>query len=146
MVWTSYRKQPSSPLPWCIRTPGLGSFARSIRQANGVLVDLHGAVGSPNDQQHTEILDGQTNLFDMLSKCVNVPCSATGPVNNIVGIQILNEPRYQCLRISVSFIPCIFQIMEILPPEASRRFDRYNGDIKRASRERWITALMTSTP
>lgn len=65
----------------------------------GVLVDLHGAPGSQNGQQHSGISDSQTQLFGndcyanktmtvlsfLVEKFVNV--------TNVVGIQILNEPQ-----------------------------------------------------
>ena len=46
------------------------SWARVVRAINqageaglGVLMDLHGAVGSQNGQQHSGVSDGKTNLF-----------------------------------------------------------------------------------
>ena len=81
------------------------SWPRVVRAINdaadagiGVLVDLHGAPGSQNGQQHSGISDGQTNLFGndwytnksmavlsfLMQELVNV--------TNVVGIQILNEP------------------------------------------------------
>jgi glucan 1,3-beta-glucosidase len=65
----------------------------------GVLVDLHGAVGSQNGQPHSGISDGATNLFknpsnvkktlDVLIYLVQQMVSMT----NVVGIQVLNEPE-----------------------------------------------------
>ncbi|KAF9069861.1 glycoside hydrolase superfamily [Rhodocollybia butyracea] len=49
----------------------------------GVLVDVHGAVGSQNGQPHSGISDGKTNLFSQNSCCVS----------NVVGVQLLNEPE-----------------------------------------------------
>ncbi|KDR81860.1 hypothetical protein GALMADRAFT_240110 [Galerina marginata CBS 339.88] len=79
-------------------------IVRAINQAGkhglGVLVDLHGAVGSQNGQQHSGMSDGQTNLFSVpenMGKTVGVLTFLTkmlAPVNNVVGIQILNEPTY----------------------------------------------------
>ena len=81
--------------------PGI---VRAINQAGnvgiGVLVDLHGAVGSQNGQQHSGISDGATNLFSVPSNmdktiavltflAQNLACVA-----NVVGIQILNKPQY----------------------------------------------------
>ncbi|PPQ67653.1 hypothetical protein CVT25_012681 [Psilocybe cyanescens] len=77
---------------------------RAINQAGdhglGVLIDLHGAVGSQNGQPHSGISDGQTNLFNVSSnmdKTIVVLTSLAeqlATVNNIVGIQLLNEPQY----------------------------------------------------
>lgn len=65
----------------------------------GVMVDLHGAVGSQNGQPHSGISDGAVNLFtnetnmqktiDVLTFLVKNLCLVT----NVVGIQILNEPQ-----------------------------------------------------
>ncbi|KAF8911177.1 glycoside hydrolase family 5 protein [Gymnopilus junonius] len=79
-------------------------IVRAINQAGkaglGVLVDLHGAPGSQNGQPHSGISDGQTHLFDVpanMDKTVNVLtflAKTFAPVNNVVGIQLLNEPQY----------------------------------------------------
>ncbi|ESK96875.1 glycoside hydrolase family 5 protein [Moniliophthora roreri MCA 2997] len=65
----------------------------------GVLVDLHGAVGSQNGQPHSGISDGQTQLFenqrniDLTLNCLTFLMKALVDVTNVVGIQILNEPQ-----------------------------------------------------
>ncbi|QRV79062.1 Cellulase (glycosyl hydrolase family 5 protein) [Ceratobasidium sp. AG-Ba] len=65
----------------------------------GVLVDLHGAVGSQNGQSHSGTSDGQIHLFDddeNMSRTTNVLIYLTKqlvPISNVVGIQVLNEPR-----------------------------------------------------
>ncbi|KAG8718237.1 Glucan 1,3-beta-glucosidase 3 [Ceratobasidium sp. 394] len=65
----------------------------------GVLVDLHGAVGSQNGQSHSGTSDGQMTLFDdneNMKKTTDVLVYLTKqlvPISNVVGIQILNEPR-----------------------------------------------------
>ncbi|KAF8810115.1 glycoside hydrolase [Phlegmacium glaucopus] len=79
-------------------------IVRAINQAGhfgiGVLVDLHGAVGSQNGQHHSGISDGATNLFSVpsnMDKTVDVLtflAQKLAGVNNVVGIQILNEPQY----------------------------------------------------
>jgi len=79
-------------------------IVRAINQAGdagiGVLVDLHGAVGSQNGQQHSGISDGATNLFSVpsnMDKTIDVLtflARELAGVNNVVGIQILNEPQY----------------------------------------------------
>jgi glucan 1,3-beta-glucosidase len=79
-------------------------IVRAINQAVdagiGVLVDLHGAVGSQNGQQHSGVSDGATNFFNVpsnMDKTINVLvflARELACVNNVVGIQILNEPRY----------------------------------------------------
>ncbi|KAL4253866.1 glycosyl hydrolase 5 (cellulase A) family protein [Abortiporus biennis] len=78
-------------------------IVRAINWANnndiGVLVDLHGAPGSQNGQQHSGISDGQTNLFDNpenIQRAMDVLTFLTQQlvnVSNVVGIQILNEPQ-----------------------------------------------------
>ncbi|KAJ7632503.1 glycoside hydrolase superfamily [Roridomyces roridus] len=97
---------------FCDRTPFgplsdvyRNSWAYIVRTINlaaeyglGVLVDLHGAVGSQNGQPHSGISDHQVGLFnsssnqqktlDVLAYLTNQLCTVT----NIVGIQILNEP------------------------------------------------------
>ncbi|KAF8162882.1 glycoside hydrolase family 5 protein [Crassisporium funariophilum] len=76
---------------------------RAINQAGkvgiGVLVDLHGAVGSQNGQQHSGVSDGATNLFNVPSnmdqtiKVLIFLAEQLAGVDNVVGIQILNEPQ-----------------------------------------------------
>ncbi|CAA7265374.1 unnamed protein product [Cyclocybe aegerita] len=66
----------------------------------GVLVDLHGAVGSQNGQPHSGVSDGNATLFSVqqnMDKTVDVLAflaKELAPVNNVVGIQLLNEPNY----------------------------------------------------
>ncbi|KJA20294.1 glycoside hydrolase family 5 protein [Hypholoma sublateritium FD-334 SS-4] len=77
---------------------------RAINQAAhaniGVLLDLHGAVGSQNGQPHSGISDGQTQLFaipenmDKTIAALEYVAGQLQSVNNVVGIQILNEPTY----------------------------------------------------
>ena len=77
---------------------------RAVNQAGnaglGVLLDLHGAPGSQNGQPHSGISDGQTNLFSVpenMDKAIEVLTflvQTFALVNNVVGIQILNEPVY----------------------------------------------------
>jgi glucan 1,3-beta-glucosidase len=65
----------------------------------GVLIDLHGAVGSQNGQPHSGISDGGTNLFsdptnmDKTIEVLGFLMQQLVSVNNVVGIQILNEPQ-----------------------------------------------------
>ena len=76
---------------------------QTINSANthgiGVLVDLHGAPGSQNGQQHSGISDGATNLFDnpgYINQTINVLTFLAQNltyVTNVVGIQMLNEPQ-----------------------------------------------------
>ncbi len=83
------------------------SWPRIIRTINyaashgiGVLVDLHGAPGSQNGQQHSGVSDGQTNMFgsdDNVNQTVHVLTALMKElafVTNVVGIQLLNEPNY----------------------------------------------------
>lgn len=66
----------------------------------GVLVDLHGAVGSQNGQAHSGISDKGTHLFESqfnMAKTIDALRFLTEQlvnVTNVVGIQILNEPEY----------------------------------------------------
>lgn len=82
------------------------SWSRIIRTINlagsvgiGVLVDLHGAPGSQNGQQHSGISDGVTNLFDSpqyINQTITVLTYLMRNlawVTNVVGIQVLNEPQ-----------------------------------------------------
>lgn len=79
-------------------------IVRTINIANkygiGVLVDLHGAVGSQNGRDHSGVSDGTARLFnspDNMKKTINVLTFLTQNlvnVSNVVGIQILNEPDY----------------------------------------------------
>jgi glucan 1,3-beta-glucosidase len=65
----------------------------------GVLVDLHGAVGSQNGQPHSGISDGLTQLFDNpdnIEKTLSVLtflAQELSMVSNVVGLEILNEPN-----------------------------------------------------
>jgi aryl-phospho-beta-D-glucosidase BglC (GH1 family) len=65
----------------------------------GVLVDLHGAVGSQNGQPHSGISDGATNLFTSpsnVNKTLDVLeylVQQLVYVTNVVGIEVLNEPE-----------------------------------------------------
>jgi aryl-phospho-beta-D-glucosidase BglC (GH1 family) len=82
------------------------SWARVVRAINmaadagiGVLVDLHGAVGSQNGQPHSGISDGAASLFsnpNNMAKTIDILVFLTQQlvcVTNVVGIQILNEPQ-----------------------------------------------------
>jgi hypothetical protein len=65
----------------------------------GVLVDLHGAVGSQNGQGHSGVSDGVTGLFqsqnnmDSTANVLNFLMKELASVTNVVGIQMLNEPK-----------------------------------------------------
>ncbi|KAI0341792.1 glycoside hydrolase [Trametopsis cervina] len=98
---------------FCVNTPFedvadvyQNSWARVVRTINvadshgiGVLVDLHGAPGSQNGQQHSGISDGATNLFDhpdYINQTMNALTFLAAEltfVTNVVGIQLLNEPQ-----------------------------------------------------
>lgn len=82
------------------------AWSRVVRTINmaadsgiGVLVDLHGAPGSQNGQQHSGVSDGQVNLFGndwYENKTMAVLTYLTQQlvnVTNVVGIQMLNEPK-----------------------------------------------------
>jgi len=65
----------------------------------GVLVDLHGAIGSQNGQGHSGISDGATGLFqsqsnmDRTANVLTFLMRELASVTNVVGIQMLNEPK-----------------------------------------------------
>lgn len=75
---------------------------RAIKYAEnhglGVLVDLHGAPGSQNGQAHSGTSDGVVGLWKSpayMNKTIEVLTNITRElvnVNNVVGIQLLNEP------------------------------------------------------
>jgi glucan 1,3-beta-glucosidase len=77
---------------------------RAIKQAQvagiGVLVDLHGAVGSQNGHDHSGVSDGQAKLFsekanmDKTIAVLTFLMKELVPVTNVIGIQVLNEPDY----------------------------------------------------
>lgn len=82
------------------------SWSRVVRAINwageagiGVLIDLHGAVGSQNGQPHSGISDGQVNLFnnatnmDLTIGTLTYLAQQLASVTNVVGIEILNEPN-----------------------------------------------------
>jgi aryl-phospho-beta-D-glucosidase BglC (GH1 family) len=82
------------------------SWPRIVRAINmaarvniGVLVDLHGAVGSQNGEHHSGVSDGVTGLFgnpqyqDKTIKALLFLTKQLSNVTNVVGIQILNEPK-----------------------------------------------------
>jgi glucan 1,3-beta-glucosidase len=64
----------------------------------GVLIDLHGAIGSQNGQTHSGVSTGKNGLFtseDNMSKTINVLtylAQQLESITNVVGLQLLNEP------------------------------------------------------
>ena len=76
----------------------LRAISWAAKYGLGVLVDLHGAPGSQNGQAHAGTSDGQQNLFDdptNIQLTINVLTYLTQQlvtINNVVGIEILNEP------------------------------------------------------
>ncbi|EJD05843.1 glycoside hydrolase [Fomitiporia mediterranea MF3/22] len=82
------------------------SWSRVVRAINwageagiGVLVDLHGAVGSQNGQAHSGVSDGQANFFsnpsnqDATINVLTFLAQQLASVTNVIGIEILNEPN-----------------------------------------------------
>ncbi|WWD03768.1 hypothetical protein V865_001824 [Kwoniella europaea PYCC6329] len=100
----------------------INSWPRVVRAINwaekyglGVLVDLHGAPGSQNGQAHSGVSDGQQNLFNNptnVQLTINILTYLTQQlvkVNNVVGIQILNEPS------NVDGLPAFYtQVLSVL--------------------------------
>ncbi|CAO1633075.1 unnamed protein product [Parajaminaea phylloscopi] len=75
--------------------------ARAIRWAAkydlGVLLDLHGAYGSQNGNDHSGI-SGSVNFFTSENRQLTADllkwlANEVAPVTNIVGLQVLNEPQ-----------------------------------------------------
>nr|XP_019010440.1 uncharacterized protein I206_04909 [Kwoniella pini CBS 10737]OCF49221.1 hypothetical protein I206_04909 [Kwoniella pini CBS 10737] len=89
----------------------------------GVLVDLHGAPGSQNAQAHSGVSDGQQNLFNNptnVQLTINVLTYLTQQlvkVNNVVGIQILNEPSN--VDSLPSFYSQVLGVLRQVSPEAA---------------------------
>ncbi|KAF9264776.1 glycoside hydrolase family 5 protein, partial [Marasmius fiardii PR-910] len=77
----------------------LNSIKMAENAGLGILVDLHGAVGSQNGQAHSGISDGHVGLFENranIDKTIRVLVHLTETlvsIPNVVGIQLLNEPN-----------------------------------------------------
>ncbi|KAJ8078677.1 Glucan 1,3-beta-glucosidase 3 [Marasmius tenuissimus] len=77
----------------------LRAISMAEKAGLGVLVDLHGAVGSQNGQAHSGVSDGHAGMFEAqanMDKTIAVLEFLVGQlthINNVVGIQILNEPN-----------------------------------------------------
>ncbi|PPQ98808.1 hypothetical protein CVT24_003362 [Panaeolus cyanescens] len=77
---------------------------RAIKQAAehglGVLVDLHAAPGSQNGSEHSGVSDGTIGLFNdpfniqKTMEMLEFITKQVAGINNVVGLQILNEPQY----------------------------------------------------
>lgn len=128
----------------------VNSWPRVIRAVNmagrygiGVLVDLHGAVGSQNGQQHSGISDGTARLFDnpdYIEKTLNVLTFLTkqfAMVSNVVGIQILNEPN------NVDSLADFCKSYLIDRSTYSVSWFRYEGHFHYASCRPWRTKFAT---
>ena len=89
----------------------------------GVLVDLHGAPGSQNGLAHGGTSDGQQSLFDNqtnIQLTINVLTYLTQQltkVNNIVGIELLNEPSN--VDSLLSFYTSVLDTLRQVSPEAA---------------------------
>lgn len=89
----------------------------------GVLVDLHGAPGSQNGQAHSGVSDGQQGLFDNpanVQRTMDVLTFLTqqlAKVNNVVGIEILNEPSD--VDALTGFYTSALETLRGLSPEAA---------------------------
>ncbi|KAF8894654.1 glycoside hydrolase superfamily [Infundibulicybe gibba] len=98
---------------WCAGTPfeGVGSvyagsWPRVMRAINmaagagiGVLVDMHGAIGSQNGQPHSGVSDGVAGLWGdegnaqkTIDALVFIAREVMG-ISNVIGLQVLNEPN-----------------------------------------------------
>ncbi|KAJ8522932.1 hypothetical protein ONZ45_g562 [Pleurotus djamor] len=75
------------------------SISEAGHMGLGVLLDLHGAPGSQNGQDHSGISDKQVLLFnseEYQQKAIAALCfmaKEAEPFKNVIGIQILNEPK-----------------------------------------------------
>ncbi|WWC64720.1 uncharacterized protein I303_107331 [Kwoniella dejecticola CBS 10117] len=108
----------------------VNSWARVVRAINwadkyglGVLVDLHGAPGSQNAQAHSGVSDGQQNLFNnptnvqLTINILTYLAQQLVKVNNVVGIQILNEPSN--VDSLPSFYSQVLGVLRQVSPEAA---------------------------
>ncbi|EAU88084.2 cytoplasm protein [Coprinopsis cinerea okayama7 len=120
------------------------SWARVKRAVNlagehglGVLVDLHGVPGSQNGKDHSGVSNGASNLFGdsaNMDKTIDILTFLTKEfvhVNNVVGIQVLNEPIFDD-RLT-DFYGRAMDAMRAADPDASRLpLYAHNGfDLKR---------------
>ncbi|TFK27355.1 cytoplasm protein [Coprinopsis marcescibilis] len=120
------------------------SWPRVVRTINlagqyglGVLVDLHGAPGSQNGQDHSGVSDGKANLFDdshnveKTMQVLDYLAKQFVHVNNVVGLQILNEPKY--VDGLIDFYSNAIDTIRQADPDASRLpLYAHNGfDMKR---------------
>jgi len=117
----------------------VNSWARVVRAINwaekyglGILVDLHGAPGSQNGQGHSGTSDGIQNLFDdptnvqLTMNVLTYLVQQLVKVNNVVGIQILNEPN------NVDGLPAFYsnaitKLRQVAPEAASFPFYIHDG-------------------
>lgn len=77
---------------------------RAIKQAAehglGVLVDLHAAPGSQSGSEHSGVSDGVVGLFrdphnvNKTIEMLRFLSKELAGVNNVVGLELLNEPQY----------------------------------------------------
>lgn len=106
------------------------SWPRVVRAINwaekyglGILVDLHGAPGSQNGQGHSGTSDGNQNLFNNptnIQLTINILTYLTQQlvkVNNVVGIQLLNEPSN--VDSLPSFYSNVLSVLRQVSPEAA---------------------------
>ncbi|THH18479.1 hypothetical protein EW146_g2512 [Bondarzewia mesenterica] len=105
----------------------------------GVLVDLHGAPGSQNGQQHSGISDGATNLFgnpwweDKTIDVLTYLVKQLSTVTNVVGIQMLNEPK-NVPELADFYARAISAMRQISPDAASFPLYLHDGfDLQRFS-------------
>jgi glucan 1,3-beta-glucosidase len=117
----------------------VNSWARVVRAINwaekyglGILIDLHGAPGSQNGQGHSGTSDGIQNLFDnptnvqLTMNVLTYLVQQLVKVNNVVGIQILNEPN------NVDGLPAFYsnaitKLRQVAPEAASFPFYIHDG-------------------
>lgn len=117
----------------------VNSWARVVRAINwaekhglGVLVDLHGAPGSQNGQGHSGVSDGIQGLFDnptnvqLTLNILTYLVQQLVKVNNVVGIQLLNEPN------NVPGLPAFYsqaldKLRQVSPEAASFPFYIHDG-------------------
>lgn len=117
----------------------MNSWARVVRAFNwaekhglGVLVDLHGAPGSQNGQGHSGTSDGVQNLFDnpanvqLTINTLTYLVQQLVKVNNVVGIQILNEPS-NVPGLPAFYTQVIDKLRQVSPEAASFPFYIHDG-------------------
>ncbi|CDH58318.1 related to glucan-beta-glucosidase precursor [Lichtheimia corymbifera JMRC:FSU:9682] len=75
-------------------------IANASKYQIGVLIDLHAAPGAQNCDSHCGVSSGQAQLFKFASHNASIAikvltrlAKTLAPVNNVIGLELLNEPK-----------------------------------------------------